>query len=137
MSGFTYLWRGEFTNDEMNALHADAFDHGVFEDDWRHLVASHSLGWVTARQDGSLVGFVNVIWDGLVHAWLQDTIVASNTRHRGVGRQLVKTAELSAREAGCEWLHVDFDEPLRDFYLGACGFTPTHAGLIHLIEPTG
>ena len=34
------------------------------------------------------------------------------------------------RAAGCEWLHVDFQDHLRDFYFGACGFTPTNAGLI-------
>jgi hypothetical protein len=34
------------------------------------------------------------------------------------------------RAAGGEWLHVDFQDHLRDFYFGACGFTPTNAGLI-------
>jgi hypothetical protein len=39
-----------------------------------------------------------------------------------------------AREAGCEWLHVDFDDHLRDFYFDACGFKPTNAGLIALSD---
>ena len=29
-----------------------------------------------------------------------------------------------ARAAGCEWLHVDFEDHLRPFYFGSCGFTP-------------
>jgi hypothetical protein len=37
-----------------------------------------------------------------------------------------------ARAAGMAWLHVDFEGHLRDFYLGACGFTSTDAGLIAL-----
>jgi hypothetical protein len=37
-----------------------------------------------------------------------------------------------ARAAGCEWLHVDFEDHLRGFYFDACGFTPTNAGLIEL-----
>ena len=37
-----------------------------------------------------------------------------------------------AAEAGCEWLHVDFDADLEPFYFDACGFRPTKAGLIHL-----
>ena len=37
-----------------------------------------------------------------------------------------------SRAAGCEWLHVDFADHLRGFYLDACGFTPTNAGLIQL-----
>jgi hypothetical protein len=38
----------------------------------------------------------------------------------------------AARAAGCEWLHVDFGEHLAAFYVGACGFRPTPAGLIRL-----
>jgi len=131
-------WRGEFTNEEANALHADAFETRVFdasEWDWRALTARHSLGWVVARDDaGELVGFVNVLWDGLVHAWLQDTMVATSARGRDVGTRLVQLARDGAREAGCEWLHVDFDDHLGPFYFGACGFRPTNAGLIALQE---
>jgi len=39
---------------------------------------------------------------------------------------------LEAATAGCEWLHVDFDEHLSGFYFDACGFAPTPAGLISL-----
>ena len=92
----------------------------------------HSLGWVVARDGDALVGFVNVAWDGLVHAWIQDTMVAEVARHRGVGTQLIAVATEHAREAGCEWLHVDFEDHLRPFYFDACGFTPTNAGLIEL-----
>jgi len=131
----TYTWRGEFGNDEVNALHAEAFDTRVFtadEWDWVALTARHSLGWVVAREDDALAGFVNVIWDGLVHAWVQDTMVAVSHRGLGVGRELVKVAVDGARAAGCEWLHVDFDDDLRAFYFDACGFKPTNAGLIAL-----
>jgi hypothetical protein len=49
-----------------------------------------------------------------------------------MGTALVAIATNGARDAGCEWLHVDFEEHLRPFYLGSCGFTPTRAGLIAL-----
>jgi GNAT superfamily N-acetyltransferase len=128
-------WRGEFSTDEANRLHAEAFGTRLFdatEWDWRALVDEHSLGWVTARDDGHLAGFVNVLWDGLVHAWLQDVMVAADARHRGLGRLLVLTARDGARGAGCEWLHVDFDDDLAPFYLDACGFQPARAGLMQL-----
>ena len=131
----SYEWRGAFGNDELNALHAEAFHTQVFaaeEWDWRAQVAAHSLGWVVARKDGALVGFVNVPWDGLVHAWIQDTMVAARARRRGIGAALVARAADGARAAGCEWLHADFEEHLRGFYLEACGFRPTPAGLIEL-----
>jgi ribosomal protein S18 acetylase RimI-like enzyme len=130
-----YEWRGAFDNDEMNALHAKAFETRVFDEsewNWRELLNVHSLGWVVAREGTRLVGFVNVVWDGLVHAWIQDTMVAANTRGLGIGRQLVAIATDGARASGCEWLHVDFDDHLRAFYYDGCGFTPTNAGLIAL-----
>src|SRR5262245_3652734 len=128
----TYHWRGDFNNAEVNELHAEAFRHPVLEDDWEGLVERHSLGWVCARHRDNLVGFLNVPWDGGVHAFILDTIVAMDARRKGIGRQLVAVAEAEARAAGCEWLHVDFDDNLRAFYFDACGFTPTNAGLIAL-----
>jgi GNAT superfamily N-acetyltransferase len=131
----TYLWRGEFRNDELSALHADAFGVPVVDAtpaEWRQRVSTHSIGWVVAMEVEALVGFVNVPWDGFAHAWLQDTMVASRARRSGVGRRLVTLAAEGARQGGCEWLHVDFDDRLRSFYFDACGFTPTNAGLIKL-----
>ncbi len=127
-----YGWRGQIDNDALNRLHADAFGHGLYGDDWRTQTARHSLGWVTAYDGDRLVGFLNVPWDGGVHAWLQDVIVASTDRRRGIGRAMVALATENSRTAGCEWLHVDFDEEHREFYVGACGFTPSGAGLIEL-----
>jgi GNAT superfamily N-acetyltransferase len=131
----TYEWRGAFDNTEINALHAQAFDTRVFDEsewNWVDQVERHSLGWVVARADGALVGFANVLWDGLVHAWLQDVMVAETARHRGVGVELVRRAREAASDAGCEYLHVDFEDDLRPFYFDACGFTATTAGLIQL-----
>ena len=131
----SYEWRGEFETAEVNALHAAAFGTRVFSETewrWRELADRHSLGWVVARDDDALVGFVNVLWDGLVHAWIQDVMVASNAGRRGIGTRLVAVARDGAQAAGCEWLHVDFDERLRSFYIDACGFTPAPAGLIAL-----
>jgi len=87
---------------------------------------------VCAREDGRLVGFVNVAWDGGVHAFVLDTVVAPAAGRRGIGTRLVAIATENARAAGCEWLHVDFEPHLRSFYFDACGFRPTDAGLIQL-----
>jgi GNAT superfamily N-acetyltransferase len=67
-----------------------------------------------------------------VHAFVVDTLVAGDRRRAGVGRGLLEVAERESRAAGCHWLHVDFEEELREFYVGACGFTSTPAGLIAL-----
>jgi N-acetylglutamate synthase-like GNAT family acetyltransferase len=127
-----YEWRGGFGNAEVNALHAEGFGHRVLDDDWQAQLERYSLGWVCAREDGRLVGFVNVAWDGGVHAFILDTMVTGAVRHQGAGTELVAVAVRQARAAGCEWLHVDFEDHLRPFYFGSCGFTPTDAGLIQL-----
>ncbi|MCI3928486.1 GNAT family N-acetyltransferase [Streptomyces sp. AN091965] len=128
----TYEWRGDFDNAAVNALHAEGFGHPVLDLDWLGQVHRHSLGWVCARDGGDLVGFVNVAWDGGVHAFVLDTVVATGRRRCGVGAGLVAEAARHARAAGCEWLHVDFDDELGPFYFEACGFRPTPAGLIAL-----
>ncbi len=128
----TYEWRGIFENAELNALHAEAFTHRVLAEDWSGQVERHSLGWVCARDRDGLVGFVNVPWDGGVHAFILDTMVTARARNQGVGTRLVAVAAAGARAARCGWLHVDFDDHLGAFYFDACGFTPTNAGLIAL-----
>lgn len=127
-----YEWRGDFDNVAVNALHAEGFGHRILDIDWLTQVHRHSLGWVCARSDRELVGFVNVAWDGGVHAFVLDTMVSAKHRRAGVGTELVAVAAKGARAAKCEWLHVDFDEDLRAFYFDACGFKPTDAGLIAL-----
>jgi len=128
----TYQWRGAFANEEVNRLHAEGFKHEVLDDDWWQQLNEHSLGWVTARDDTDLVGFVNVAWDGVGHAFVIDTLVTGHAQRQGVGVGLVEVATTESRAAGCEWLHVDFEDHLKSFYFDACGFTPTNAGLIAL-----
>lgn len=127
-----FEWRGTFTNPELNALHAECFEHPMFDDDWWSQVNCHSLGWVCMRLSGDLAGFVNVAWDGGVHAFLLDTMITSGARRHGHATRLVEEAVRHTKMSGCEWLHVDFDPHLRDFYLQVCKFQATDAGLIRL-----
>jgi GNAT superfamily N-acetyltransferase len=139
-----YRWRFAITDDEVNALTRSY--GGTAEAGWWDRIRPHSLGWVTAHlPDGAAVGFVNVAWDGGDHAFLLDTKTRRDHQRRGIGTNLVRLAAQQAKLAGCEWLHVDFDdsERLGVFYFEACDFRPTTAGLIHLFalapgdEPEG
>jgi len=130
--GVSYHWRGGFEDTELNELHAEGFGHPVLEDDWKGQLERHSLGWVCARDGTELVGFVNVAWDGATHAFILDTLVAGHARRRGIATRLIAIAVEGARTAGCEWLHVDFDDELTTFYLEACGFASAGAGLMRL-----
>jgi GNAT superfamily N-acetyltransferase len=131
LSDIRFSWRGDASDAEVVALRES-------EAGWWKRVRPHSLGWVVARDPGSaLVGFVNVAWDGGDHAFLLDTTVRPDHRRGGIGTELVRIAARHAADAGCEWLEVDFEEHLAAFYLGACGFEPTRAGLIHLRSDGG
>ena len=125
--------RGELTDAELVAL---TLSHGgrAAAGWWDH-IRPQSLAWVTARRDdGALVGFVNVAWDGCDHAFLLDPKVAPEYQRRGIATELVRRAALLAKRAGCEHLKVDFGSDLAPFYFDACGFAPTTAGTIHLFD---
>ncbi|MFE4639038.1 GNAT family N-acetyltransferase [Streptomyces sp. NPDC056773] len=116
----------------------DAELNGLFAASWPgHRDASfapvleRSLTWITARRGGRLVGYVNPAWDGGVHAFVLDTTVHPDERRGGLGVRLVRAAAEEARGSGAQWLHVDYEPHLADFY-AACGFRPTTAGLLGL-----
>jgi GNAT superfamily N-acetyltransferase len=123
------------SDDELNQLYALAWDSHAprgFQ-----AVLRRSLCWVTARADGLLVGFAYVAWDGGAHAFLLDPTVHPDHRRQGIGTRLVAIGAEQATAAGVDWLHVDYEPNLQDFY-GACGFTPTSAGLLRLSpHPSG
>ncbi|MCX5516949.1 GNAT family N-acetyltransferase [Kaistia defluvii] len=95
-------------------------------------ILSRSLVHLGAYSAARLVGFVNVAWDGGVHAFLLDPCVDPSFRRLGIGTKLVRRAADLARERGALWLHVDFEPHLAGFYR-ACGFRPTQAGLMRLV----
>jgi len=120
----------------LSALHDRAFGStptGV--QPWATRLARHALSWVGAFEGDVLVGFVQLGWDGGVHAFLLDTAVDPVCQRRGVGRALVAAAVAEAIRAGCEWVHVDYEPHLGSFYRDACGFQATDAGLLHLPPP--
>jgi GNAT superfamily N-acetyltransferase len=113
----------------LDALFRESWDQPR-SDDWGAIL-ERSLTRVTAIDDGKLVGFTNVAWDGGSHAFLLDTTVHPSARRKGIGTLLVQTAIREARRAGVEWLHVDYEPHLAGFHR-ACGFRETTAGLIRV-----
>jgi GNAT superfamily N-acetyltransferase len=128
-----YLDDPEIDAAALEALFADAWLDHTPRDFSRSL--AHGLGHVCAIEDGALVGFVKVAWDGDQHAFLLDPTVRTDRRHQGIGTRLVRHAADLARARGVTWLHVDFEPHLADFYAG-CGFRPTEAGLLNLESVT-
>jgi GNAT superfamily N-acetyltransferase len=92
---------------------------------------SRSLAHLGAYAGERLIGYLNLAWDGGIHAFLLDTTVHPEFQRRGVATRLVQAAVAEARRRGPHWLHVDYEPHLESFYQG-CGFRPTLAGLIRL-----
>lgn len=115
--------------DELDALWLEAWDSRASKDFPR--ILSRSLAHIGAYENDELVGFVNVAWDGGIHAFILDTCVHPRMRRRGIAKSLVKEATKVAKDRGAHWLHVDFEPHLLSFYR-SCGFMPTEAGLLKL-----
>src|SRR5688500_11114827 len=119
------------SNAQLNELFASAWD-GFTESDFRSML-KHSLAYVCAYSGPQLVGFVNLAWDGGIHAFLLDTTLHREWQRQGSGLQLVHEAVKVAAERGINWLHVDYEPHLEQFYR-ECGFHHTLAGLRWLRE---
>jgi ribosomal protein S18 acetylase RimI-like enzyme len=117
------------SSEALNELFALAWDGHKTKDFTAEL--ERSLFFICAFSGSRLVGFVKVISDAGVHAFLLDTTVHKEFQHQGIGRELVTRAIQESRARGCDWLHVDFENHLEHFYQ-SCGFKPTLAGLVKL-----
>jgi ribosomal protein S18 acetylase RimI-like enzyme len=95
------------------------------------VILNRSLVHACAYAGHRLVGYVNVAWDGGVHAFLLDTTTDPEFQRRGIASELVRLVTAEAKSRGAEWLHVDYEPHLQGFY-ESCGFRPTAAGLIDL-----
>ena len=85
----------------------------------------HAATWI-AEEDGHMAGFAIVQWaeeTGVVVAYIQTIEVAPEQLRQGIGNELLRRIEGSARAAGAQaiWLHVD----------------ATNAGAIRLYEANG
>ncbi|MGY0058193.1 GNAT family N-acetyltransferase [Streptomyces sp. LZ34] len=121
--------RPELTDDDLNELFSASWPNHT-PTAFAPMLA-RSLVWIAASRDGRLVGFVNVVGDGGLHAFILDTTVHPGERRQGLGVRLVRAAADEARAHGAEWLHVDYEPHLESFY-AQCGFRQTAAGLMRL-----
>lgn len=98
---------------------------------WYQPILERGLGHIAAYEGDLLVGFVNIAWDGGVHAFVLDTCTHIDFQRRGIATHLVQYAADLAREPGAEWLHVDYEPHLENLYR-ACGFRHSAAGVMKL-----
>jgi GNAT superfamily N-acetyltransferase len=131
MTDILYQVNPLVTNEVLNDLFSAAWPS--HRDTDFQAVLGHSLLYLCAYHNDQIIGFVNVAWDGGIHAFLLDTTVHPDYRRQGIGLQLVRQAAALAQAKGMHWLHVDYESHLDHFYQ-ECGFEPANAGLIRLNE---
>lgn len=92
-----------------------------------HTILEHCLTWVSARRNGQLVAFANVIWDGLYHALIVDRAALSEDLHH---QAALKVLEVLKRDyPTVSKVHIECSEaemPLLKPY----GFEPRSYGRI-------
>ncbi len=120
------------------AIEVDALNK-LFSESWdkftprRFDYLKTSLFYIYCYDENELIGFVNIVSDGYLHAFVLDVTVRPKNRKNGIGTMLVHKDIEECKEKGIEWVHVDFEENLEEFYR-KCGFKSTKAGLISLIK---
>ncbi len=129
MNNIRIVERPDLGNAELNNL----FEHAWTTYKPRDFapVFAQSLTYFAAFAELELVGFVNVAWDGGAHAFLLDPTVHPQQQRQGIGSALVLRAIAAARDAGVEWVHVDYEAHLASFY-AAVGFQPTNAVVLRV-----
>ena len=86
-----------------------------------HTILDHCLTWISARQGSRLVGFANVIWDGLHHALVVDRAARDDPSGALHSELLVKVVDVVRKDyPTVSKVHVECNE-----------------GEIPLLEPLG
>jgi len=126
----SYVECGPINDVELSQLHSLAFGGAQTAEvtAWTEQLRAHSVGWVCAFDGSQLCGFVHACWDGGRHAFVLDTAVHPDYQRQGIATELLQRQASLARDAGCDWLHVDYEPHLDDLYRST-GFAPTLAGL--------
>lgn len=85
--------------------------------------------WVGCFIGEELVGYVDVVSDGVADAYIRDLIIHPQHQRQGLGTRLVSLAIDQVRHDGIRMVSVVFDPQLTAFYQGL-GFHLAAGGLI-------
>ena len=92
-------------------------------------ILKKSYSHYSLQQDGQLVGFLNVISDGIGNALLVDLMVHPDYQQKGLGHTIVNVAIADLTEDGIQQIEVTFNPELQSFYQN-CGFYIRGSGVI-------
>jgi len=84
---------------------------------------------VTCFDNDVLVGYADVVSDGVDDAYIRDVIVHPDYQHRGIGSTLLSMITRRIRTDGIKMVHVIFEPSLEPFYKKA-HFRIMYSGVI-------
>lgn len=69
------------------------------------------------KEDEEIIGFITIVIKAGI-TYIDSLLVGAKYRHKGVGQQLVRSAEDKAKELGSHkiWLETGIDWPAKSFY---------------------
>lgn len=85
--------------------------------------------YFTARKDGKLIGFIDILSDGIADAYLQDLVVHPDFQRKGIGSKLVKRAIRFLQKNNIKFIQVTF-HPECEAFFKKFGFYIYKAGVI-------
>jgi len=84
---------------------------------------------VACFDSDALIGYADVVSDGVDDAYIRDVIVHPDYQHRGIGSTLLSMITTRLRTDGIKMVHVIFDPSLEEFYKNA-HFRIMYSGVI-------
>ncbi len=84
---------------------------------------------VSCFAENRLVGYLDVVSDGIDDAYIRDLVVHPDYQHRGIGLKLLDMVIKRVKSDGIKMINVIFEPRLEEFYRKA-NFVIMSAGLI-------
>lgn len=92
-------------------------------------ILAKSYAYYTVRNNEELIGFMNIISDGIADAFLVDLMVHPDFQNKGIGSSLIKQAIVDIKKEGIKCIQVTFNDDLEAFYK-KLGFHIFEGGII-------
>ena len=114
-------------SEEINALRASVgWDH---DNESYDTILKRTYTHYTVRSQGKLIGFLNVLSDGIGDAFLVDIMVHPEFQRNGIGTTMVEQAVRDLSADGVQCIQVTFNPDEEPFYK-KIGFHIFKAGII-------
>lgn len=90
-----------------------------------------SIFYICAFEEANLVGFLDVVSNGVTDAYIQNFLVAADWQGHGIGKTMMELALKMLTEMSVRTVWLLFDPELEPYYR-QFGFTPLSGGRLRL-----